>query len=125
MRSRTLLSALLLLAMAETDPVAAEPKSPNNIFTENRMAVVHVEIAADPSSPDKQPTYGTGFIIGGDGYVLTAKHVLSSFVNPTATPISVRIGSIDEPQVAADYIPFDIGVDVAMLKLRNPISLGK
>ena len=75
-------------------------------------------------SPNKKPIYGTGFIIGSDGYVLTAKHNLSGFVSPDVTPISVRIGSLDGQQVSAHYIPFDVGIDVAMLKLRNPIGVG-
>jgi serine protease Do len=88
------------------------------------MAVVHIRVEADPSAPNNQPSFGTGFIIGSDGYVLTAKHILSSYISAAVTPISVRIGSLDGQQVAADYLPFDIGVDVAMLKLRNPLGVG-
>jgi len=106
------------------DPAGAQQKSASSVFAENRMAVVHVQVDADPAAPNKQPSYGTGFIIGSDGYVLTAKHVLNSYVSAAVTPVSVRIGSLDGQQVAADYLPFDIGVDVAMLKLRNPIGVG-
>lgn len=102
----------------------AEQKSASDIFSENMMGIVHVEVGADPSSPNKQPSYGTGFIIGKDGYVLTAKHVLGSYINSSATPISVRLGSLDGRLVSADYVPFDIGIDVALLKLRSPIALG-
>jgi S1-C subfamily serine protease len=115
---------VLLWALASAKPVSAESKSASSVFEENRMAIVHIEMQADPVSPNKKPIYGTGFIIGSDGYVLTAKHNLSGFVSPDVTPISVRIGSLDGQQVSADYIPFDVGIDVAMLKLRNPIGVG-
>jgi S1-C subfamily serine protease len=113
---------ILLWTIGTTSGRAAT--SAKQVFIENRMAVVHVEVAADPASPNRTPSGGTGFIISGSGYVLTAKHVLNGYVNQSTTPISVRIGSLDGPVSPADPLSFDIGIDVQMLKLRSPIGLG-
>ena len=114
---------VLILIFFSGGAAQAGKKSGAEIFSENRPAVVYVRVAADPSSSNKEPSYGTGFIIGRDGYVLTAKHVLGGYINSKVTPISVRIGSLDGKRVAADYVPYDIGLDVAMLKLRNPADV--
>jgi Trypsin-like peptidase domain len=103
---------------------AADSKTMGQIYEENRMAVVHVVMKADPSNSNQEPSSGTGFIIGGDGYVLTAKHIISEYKNEAVTPITVRIGSLNGIEVEAEPIPFDIGIDVALLRLRNPIGLG-
>ena len=111
-----------LLCVAST--ATADSKTMSQIYDENRMAVVHVIMKADPSTPNQSPSSGTGFIISGDGFVLTAKHIIADYKNEATTPITVRIGSLDGPEVEAEPVPFDIQIDVALLKLRNPISLG-
>jgi S1-C subfamily serine protease len=103
---RFIFPVLLFLAVASTS--VADPKSAAILFKENRMAVVHVEMATDPSSVSTKPSSGTGFIVGSDGYVLTAKHVISGYVNTTTTPITVRIGSLDEQPVPAEAIQWKL-----------------
>jgi S1-C subfamily serine protease len=116
---------LLCLVFVMTVPrLDAKTKTAEEIFSENRMAVVHVVMASDPSGSTNEPSAGTGFIIGSDGFVLTAKHVISGYVNATTTPIKVQIGSLDGLQVAAEPILFDAGIDAVLLKLRNPIGVG-
>jgi Trypsin-like peptidase domain len=121
--ARTSAAALGILALLLKSPANAQPKSGEEIFSENQSAIVHVTMAADPKSGGKGNA-GSGFIIGADGFVLTAKHNLKGYVNDDVTPIKVRIGSLDGKEVSAQPIPFGDSIDVALLKLRNPASLG-
>jgi hypothetical protein len=112
------ISALLgwILLACNIQICYADETMAGKIFKENRAAVVRVEVSLAPDSP----VQGTGFIISNNGYVLTAKHVLDAFKNNDTTPVSVRIGYLANKPVAAEFIPFYTGVDVALLKLADP-----
>ena len=55
---------------------------------------------------------GSGFLINGDGYVLTNNHVVKD-----ATDIKVRLS--DGREYAAQVVGRDAGTDVALIKLKN------
>ncbi|MDP9049495.1 MAG: serine protease [Acidobacteriota bacterium] len=93
-------------------------------FSAQRAAVVHVAMTLDSGNPDAKVNSGTGFLISKSGYALTAKHIVSAYKNSMTTPIKVRIGSLDGLEVEADPIELGVGLDVMLLKLRDPRSLG-
>jgi hypothetical protein len=120
---RRLLLAVLPFAISLLIAESPLAKTPNEILSDNRAAVVHIEVAAAPDAPNRIPFQGTGFIINAAGIVLTARHNLNgfNFDNPTTTPIMVRIGSLSAPKVLADVFDrnFPRDVDVVLLKIRG------
>lgn len=116
-----LLAAFLVLVYGL--PVYSQ-YSASDIYARNRMAVVHVLVAAPKTAANQAPVPGTGFLISDDGYVVTANHLLLSFTNIVDTPITVNIGSLDGTSVPADVIASDGKLDAALLKLRNPQDVG-
>ncbi len=122
--SHHLLGTLVCTALALLFTGKVMAKTDQEIFDMNRMAVVQIQIPADPSSPNREPERATGFLIGGDGIVLTAAHVFSGYVSSPTAPIKVHIGSLGGPEVVAELLMKDANIDVAMLKLRNPIDIG-
>ncbi len=63
-----------------------------------------------PAQPRDSTSLGTGFIISGDGYVLTNHHVIDG-----ADEIHVRLN--DKRELAATLVGSDEASDVALLKL--------
>jgi hypothetical protein len=117
---RLLMAGLLSATFAAPLSVTtASAKSAAEIFQSNRQAVVRIEMAADPASPNREPMTGTGFIINPNGIVLTASHNLKGYVNPNVTPIKARIGAMNGQQVEADLVSSDSENDIAILKLRS------
>ena len=100
-----LVAILSLIATGEARVLAQGAMTGSALFIENRLSVVSIEVAADPSSPNPAPIRGTGFIISDDGWVLTARHVVSGYISAQVTPITVRIGSLNGQSAPADLHP--------------------
>lgn len=62
-------------------------------------------------APQEQQSFGSGFIISGDGYVLTNNHVVQG-----ADKVTVRLA--DRSELDADVIGTDERSDVALLKIN-------
>jgi S1-C subfamily serine protease len=118
---RRFLSMIVTVAAVFSLEVRAEDAS--SVFNRHRMATVRIEVAPDPASVTKRPIVGTGFMIGSDGFIVTAKHNLAGYIDDVLTPIKVRLGSHILPEIPAQPSNFDIGQDVALLKLPHPSSL--
>src|SRR5215813_335480 len=99
---------------------ARAQRSPDLILSESKPAIVHVEIAPAAGSLDK-PARGSGFFIGSEGVVLTAKHVLAAFKDEGTTPIVVRIGSPDASPLSAEIVNVatSVPIDVGVLKIKG------
>jgi S1-C subfamily serine protease len=108
-----------LLVLCRFSDARAE-RSPDSILGENKAAIVYIDIAPAPNSLDK-PARGTGFLIGGDGFVLAAQHTLKAFKDQASTPISVHIGSVDAPGLPAEIINVAMAtpIDVGVLKIKG------
>lgn len=67
--------------------------------------------------------YGNGFFVNGDGYLVTAAHVVSSFRNGGQPYVLVGPKSGAHHLVAADLVAADWAHDVALLRATpNPFS---
>jgi S1-C subfamily serine protease len=69
----------------------------------------------DPNKP-VEPSQGTGFVIGADGWVLTCAHVLGDQKEATVT--------VGGQRLLADVKKADEKADLALLKLREPLPGG-
>jgi len=114
-------------------PIAIMPgnMSAQDIYDMARTQVVMIStespgIFGAPDSPGAAaPISGTGFIVSGDGYVLTNFHVIElAFRNDL--PIHVILN--DGVSFEADVIGFEISNDVALLKIDasglSPVMIG-
>ncbi|MES2908206.1 MAG: DegQ family serine endoprotease [Pseudomonadota bacterium] len=67
-------------------------------------------LEAQPQQPRHKQSFGSGFIIGNDGYVLTNNHVIDE-----ADKVTVRLS--DRREVEAKVIGTDPRSDIALLKI--------
>lgn len=67
-------------------------------------------LEAQPQQPRTKQSFGSGFIIGNDGYVLTNNHVIDE-----ADKVTVRLS--DRREVEAKVIGTDPRSDIALLKI--------
>ena len=71
------------------------------------------------------PVTGSGFIISGDGYILTNYHVIEAAYN---NDLPIRVYMHDGSEYAAQVIGFDEGSDVALIKIEaeglNAVVIG-
>ncbi|MES3041291.1 MAG: DegQ family serine endoprotease [Pseudomonadota bacterium] len=67
-------------------------------------------LEAQPQQPRAKQSFGSGFIIGNDGYVLTNNHVIDE-----ADKVTVRLS--DRREVEATVIGTDPRSDIALLKI--------
>ncbi len=69
--------------------------------------------APEPPEEFKGSSLGSGFVLNGQGYILTNNHVVKD-----ATDIRVRLS--DGREFTADVVGKDALTDVALIKLKNP-----
>ncbi|MEL0028847.1 MAG: trypsin-like peptidase domain-containing protein, partial [Perlucidibaca sp.] len=67
-------------------------------------------LEAQPEQPRTRQAFGSGFIISGDGYVLTNNHVIDG-----ADKVMVRLS--DRREIEARVIGTDPRTDIALLKI--------
>lgn len=134
--SQTVLGACLLAASVSFMPIAASAALPEfaDIVERTSPAVVNIsatskakpaESAQDemqellrrfygldsqPQQPRAKQSFGSGFIIGNEGYVLTNNHVIDE-----ADKVTVRLS--DRREVEAKVIGTDPRSDIALLKI--------
>ncbi len=60
---------------------------------------------------------GTGFLIGNEGYILTAYHVISPF------PDKIYASFEGNKRVAVQFIAGDLKTDIALLKTSEPVGI--
>ena len=74
-----------------------------------------------PPQPQNSRSYGSGFIISGDGYILTNAHVVQN-----ANKITVK--TADKQELEAKLIGLDNRTDIALLKVNGkdlqPVKIG-
>jgi len=125
-------------AMAATDFAAiVEATSPSvvNISATSRSRAVNNNINEEfqdllrrfygietqPESPRARQSFGSGFIISNDGYVLTNNHVIDG-----AESVMVRLN--DRREIEAKVIGTDPRTDIALLKIEaksiNAVKIG-
>jgi serine protease Do len=124
-------AAVYPLLSGQTTPTAAPTQTPPSgsaepgesaaarIYRENVDAVVGIT-ATPYSSPESSvyipPSTGTGFLISGDGYILTNAHVISSIVNGKG---EIRVRLSDGTEYAAALVAAESQTsDLALLKIE-------
>ena len=65
-----------------------------------------------PQQPQKTKSYGSGFILSSDGYILTNAHVVNN-----ASKITVK--TTDKQELDAKLIGLDTRTDIALLKVKG------
>jgi len=117
-----------------TEPAADQGRAltVNEIYSRDSAGVAFIEADGpaqpDPSNPFGQPQRGTatgsGFVIDGEGHVLTNAHVVDG-----ADDVTVALGE-DGETLDAEVIGADTSTDVAVLKVEtdadqlHPLALG-
>jgi len=110
-----------------------EANTVNEIYDRTSAGVVFIEarVPAERSptpfglpQPEGEAT-GSGFVIDGDGYILTNAHVVRD-----ASEVRVRFGAETEDLVDAEIVGTDISTDLALLRVDpsdqelRPVPLG-
>jgi S1-C subfamily serine protease len=142
------LVALALTACAAQGKRSAEPRSVSDAIELVRPSVVQIQIIvrpvlATPERPAVEPgeaPLGTGFLVSVDGYVITARHVITAgqtLIAQLGSSSSLNVGiplpNLDNVRgvtlrgsftpVSFDEVDEDAAHDLALLKLaRNPLK---
>ena len=87
----------------------AKPAETSNDETQELLRRFY-GLEAQPQPPRAKQSFGSGFIIGNDGYVLTNNHVIDE-----ADKVTVRLS--DRREVEAKVIGTDPRSDIALLKI--------
>ena len=89
------------------EPAVQGPMTPDAVYAQNVQAVVTVHCLHDKS----QESFGSGFIISEDGYVVTNYHVIQDAKQ-------VNVVTNEEKSVKALVVGYDATSDVALLKVN-------
>ena len=90
---------------SQSPSVAQFGVDPNDPFSELFKRFV-------PQQPEKSKSYGSGFILSNDGYILTNAHVVNN-----ASKITVK--TTDKQELDAKLIGLDTRTDIALLKVSG------
>jgi hypothetical protein len=83
----------------------------------NTDAVVFISVRQNSSNTDR--TQGSGIILGPQGFILTASHVIADY-DPQVEKILVRIKSINAPSVPAEIVRCGTGaIDICIVKILD------
>ena len=88
-------------------------------FIESQIPATETETLSpfgEPESEGGGTATGSGFVIDGEGHILTNNHVIEG-----ADKIEVKLGS-SETEYPAEVVGADPGTDVALLKVEAPSS---
>ena len=97
----------ILLIPPKTDPRNVVPR----LVAALEAGGVKVRLI-DPEKPLDAPQ-GTGFVISGEGHLITCAHVLGTETTATVT--------LEGKRIIADVVKADKDADLALLKLRDPM----
>jgi S1-C subfamily serine protease len=111
-------------------PLRGKRFDPSRIYSARSPGVVTVYAFFDRSG--QQESQGSGFIVSGNGYLLTSAHVVTDLVEPSDAKEarSVFVGFKDGDRVKARIVGWDAYDDVALLKVDPsahrlaPVPLG-
>ena len=95
-----------------------EPIDPTEIYTLATEQTVIVE-APVPSENNTIHAYGAGFLISGDGYIMTNCHVVSE---PMEDGVDVQIRTYSGKVYPAEIIGADQDSDIALLKIKEYVT---
>ena len=125
-------AALLLIACAayflpQYRPLPAEPSPPpalsdplppdtRALFKKSRPATVQIEQIGEAVGGQVRGGLGTGFLISGDGQIMTAYHVVDQAQ-------LIRVKTLNGKLYRARVTAFDNAADVALLKIDAPSIL--
>jgi serine protease Do len=116
------ISTLLLAATCSAEAVGAPALDYADLVDRHGPAVVHVSVRDKVARPDERPSpgtkpdvvransFGSGFLISSDGYILTNAHVVSQ-------ALQIRVSLKDRREMAARVVGEDATTDVALLKI--------
>src|SRR5664279_49042 len=120
--------------VSHTAPIVSHPSEEGETNTVNEIykadgggvAFIESQIPAtetqslspfgEPESEGGGTVTGSGFVIDGEGHILTNNHVIEG-----ANKIEVKLGS-SETEYPAEVVGADPGTDVALLKVNAPAS---
>lgn len=113
---------VLLLAALPHAPAANGADLPGCIFASHGGAVAYVEYRYRVRDGSWDATRGSGFVIAGDGHILTNHHVVSPNPADAVKPVVgarvvVRLGGLAEEERPATVLRRDEAMDLALLKI--------
>ncbi|WP_225430120.1 S1C family serine protease [Deinococcus detaillensis] len=99
-------------------PTLRDPLSPatRDLFSKSRPATVQIEQLGPSENGGVQGGLGTGFLISGDGQVMTAYHVVDGAQ-------LIRVKTLSGQVYRARVTAFDNAADVALLKIDTRSAL--
>ncbi len=83
----------------------------SEIYSQNVGSVVSIEAVYGGTT-----SYGTGFIVSDEGYIVTNYHVISDTTN-------VTISLYDDTEYAATIVGYEENNDIAVLKIETAVQL--
>lgn len=99
-------------------PSVVIPLSANSIYNQLKEIVLQVMISISASS--SKISYGSGFIIDREGYIVTNYHVVSkALFYPNSYKVYINENSASIEPIEAKIISFDIVHDLALLKVNK------
>jgi S1-C subfamily serine protease len=119
---------LLMLSIMASSAQAAFAQDTACIFEANRSATVRVKYNYVTTSDESGTEEGSGFLVTKDGHILTNAHVVSPRLPDVAIreeSVSVRVGSILEPDLPVEVLTRELGRDLALLKIRPVDAVAK
>ncbi len=113
---RLLLALLLVGAIGSADAIEL-----SDLVKKHRRSVVFVKAEkVNQQTGAVTESHGTGFIVNGDGYVITSGHVVSGAPG-AEVDIRAATGSREGALEGMDIIYENTSLDVALLKFRNTV----
>ena len=120
-------SASLLLSVAASSysaPARSATDIGQCIFETHGNSIAYIEYRYRTKDGGWDTTKGSGFIIAGDGHILTNNHVVSPNVADLGRPVVqdkvvVRLGGLEQDEHTATIIRRDETSDLALLKIGS------
>jgi S1-C subfamily serine protease len=108
---------LELIAFADHQLLDAYSTTVIGVVKNVAPAVVHISVAKKFRSPGagkeiEQPSFGSGFVISTDGYIVTNDHVIEG-------TNSIRVTFADGVELHAELIGADPSTDIAVIKVYD------
>jgi hypothetical protein len=133
-RMKLQLYLALVLGCLVTSPISAEEQDAHEIV---RKSLVYIEATGATETLQQLKEVGTGFIVDGDGLILTSYHLIGNLEEKKADPLSVEIkvsiGSKNPPTIVAQIVDSKQSADLLLLKISpqengivlQPLHLGQ
>jgi hypothetical protein len=117
----------LLLAMLALCPAAASsnPLSNQEIYQLNRRSVMKISVTCDLFDGTVEKRDGAGFLISGEGHVITSYHLVGDPEDCKTLVIQGSIRNVGDPFIydsKLQLLPFESDHDVSLLKVVTPLS---